>query len=335
MAQDEKEPITFKPQWVDLQERSFAAGLSPDGRILATSDSNEVSIWATDDLHRVTRFPCMINEPYQIVFSPCGRFMASGGYKPPLRVWLTSTWEHVASVPFSGYVSVSAFNADGSLLALGGYAGVHIVETKTWSVVCLLEDLTSITSVKFFPCSRHKGASPSEHLLVTSECAVAQPVALYDIRPGGFASRLAVEFEITAPVFQTATDAAGEHLILTPDRERPYLPVLYYRRVRDPDSCKYERVASRDLNCTGAAAVMPFGLCAVVAEHNRLVLLRLPSMETIGTVSLSKLGVDPEVVEFVFISPDLRTLFATVAVGFCKIDVSALGLSVRARLLSP
>ncbi len=106
---------------------SFNAGaFSPDGRWLAVSGLEEVSVYDSATGKELQRLPRCHQHVWSVAFSPDGKMLAiAQGQR--IRLWNTDTWQDIS--PGSGHsepVQAVAFSPDGRTIATGGLDGVLI-----------------------------------------------------------------------------------------------------------------------------------------------------------------------------------------------------------------
>jgi WD40 repeat protein len=130
-----------------IPTRAESVRFSPDGRMLATIDSELVTLWdAKSWLPRTTiklpRKPSTLPADYwSLAFSPDGKILALGDVMS-IHLWDTTTADHLATL--KGHreeVAVIAFSPDGKTLATADYSELIV---KLWNVTTR-EELTTLT----------------------------------------------------------------------------------------------------------------------------------------------------------------------------------------------
>jgi WD40 repeat protein len=117
--------------------------LSPDGQLLAFSDSTKVEVWQVNslDARPVLGNPDMAGRVSVIAFSGDGKLLAAGDDSGAVRIWNAVTRQELAT--FIGHrdkVTTLAFSADSRTLASGGDARDAAV--KLYSMSAMRELLT-------------------------------------------------------------------------------------------------------------------------------------------------------------------------------------------------
>ncbi len=103
-----------------LPTGAWSVAFSPDGELLATG-STVTRLWDAGTGRPVSQ-PLRGHSPVEsLAFSPDGRTLASGGWGVPVRLWdVASRRELGAPLTAYGYVASLAFSPDGSVLAAAG-----------------------------------------------------------------------------------------------------------------------------------------------------------------------------------------------------------------------
>ena len=91
-------PIAFSPKdnliACTMPDDSLFAHADSDGRIRTPEHScNSIAVW---DIKTGKQLTCLIEHPdfvYSVTFSPCGKFLASGGRDGAVRIWSVTNWE--------------------------------------------------------------------------------------------------------------------------------------------------------------------------------------------------------------------------------------------------
>jgi WD40 repeat protein len=128
--------------------------VSPDGKALATGDSEWATVWDPATAREVRRFQC---EASSLAFSPDSRALAAGGdIKQTVAVWDLSTGKKRFRRRFAddqGGVGPVAFSPDGKTLASGGVGGtVRLWDARSGREVRRLHGhQTSVTALAFSP----------------------------------------------------------------------------------------------------------------------------------------------------------------------------------------
>ncbi len=115
---------------------------SPDGRTVASASWGLIRLWNTEGVplrlwyartgEHLENFIYHIDNVRTVVFSPDGKYLASGGYDSKLRLWEANTGNHIATLRGGG--PAVAFSPDGKLIA-SEYGGDGIIGTiGLWDV---------------------------------------------------------------------------------------------------------------------------------------------------------------------------------------------------------
>lgn len=119
----------------------MASTFSPDGTLIAGGVLREIRLWdaATYETLMIICQPLGSQRPAALTFSPCGRYLAAGGWwqhteKMSIRLWDIVTCENIAT--FWGHttdIQSLAFSLDATLLASSSYDGTILLwDTKPY-----------------------------------------------------------------------------------------------------------------------------------------------------------------------------------------------------------
>lgn len=110
---------------------SHTMTLSPDGKRLAMSHNNDVTLWDVDRQQQVALLRGHTSSIVALQFSPDGRMLASGSKDRYVRLWdLQEGSEPLVLDGHRGEVGAVSFSPDGGLLASGDGRG----QLKVWSL---------------------------------------------------------------------------------------------------------------------------------------------------------------------------------------------------------
>ena len=126
-------------QWLEedteQSEVPMSIVFSPDGTLIAGGVFGEIRFWdaKTHETQMIICQPEGSQRPAALTFSPCGRYLAAGGWwqqtdKMSIRLWDMTTAENIAT--FWGHttdIQSVAFSPDGTLLASGSYDGTILL----------------------------------------------------------------------------------------------------------------------------------------------------------------------------------------------------------------
>lgn len=144
--------------------------ISPDGRHVATGNwqGRDVKIWNADDATLVTTLPA--ENSTNVVFSPCGKYLASGG-RFEFRVYRTGNWQELYRVPRElamNLPGLMAFAHDGKLLAVNlNMTRILLLDPATGQRLAELEapDSSSLERLRFDAESRYLIAAHPNHVV--------------------------------------------------------------------------------------------------------------------------------------------------------------------------
>ena len=129
-------PIAFSP------DGSLIACTMPDDSLFAHADrsstirpphhsSNHIAVWNIKTGEQLTCLTEHLDFVYSVIFSPCGKFLASGGQDGAVRVWSVENWELIHTYQNYGTERKKVFySPEGVLYALEVFDDAFIV----WNV---------------------------------------------------------------------------------------------------------------------------------------------------------------------------------------------------------
>ncbi|HAJ63167.1 MAG TPA: hypothetical protein DCP31_31325, partial [Cyanobacteria bacterium UBA8543] len=134
----------------------LAVTFSPDGKLLATGDSNGmIHLWEASSGREILTCKGHNGVVTSVTFSPSGEILASGSYDQTARLWDIHTGECLQLLQgHSETVFSVTFNPSGATLASGSYdKTVRFWDICTGECLQLLQGHTSLVkSVAFSPC---------------------------------------------------------------------------------------------------------------------------------------------------------------------------------------
>ena len=106
--------------------RFMPIAFSPDAHLIASTGREEVDssgesvlVWSVEQAEQIAHFTGHTSSIYSLCFSPCGRFLVSGGRKDgTVRVWDTVNWQQTSA--YTGYSAacmIPSYSSEGILRA--------------------------------------------------------------------------------------------------------------------------------------------------------------------------------------------------------------------------
>ncbi len=103
----------------DPKDVVSSLGVSPDGKLVAVGGADAlVRVWNLDDKKLQAALKEHGARVSGVAFSADGKFLATAGADRALRVWEVGPWKLLSTMEQTEAVHATAFNPDGSLLAL-------------------------------------------------------------------------------------------------------------------------------------------------------------------------------------------------------------------------
>jgi WD40 repeat protein len=168
--------------------RQSVLAVSADGRLLATSHTEQIRLW--DLSGKLLRtFGHAFGSMSSLAFSPDGTLLASAGYDANVYFWDVSTGQQKASVRDQLLATFAvSFTADGRHLVIGGAGGaIEIVDVRTASIARRFRaEKHAVSSISLSPDGRSIGAAYFD----VDGIARSAPVALWELASGRVVRRV-------------------------------------------------------------------------------------------------------------------------------------------------
>jgi WD40 repeat protein len=162
--------------------RQSVLAVSADGRLLATSHTEQIHLW--DSSGKLLRtFGHEFGSMSTLAFSPDGTLLASAGNDANVHFWDVSTGQRKASAADQLLATFAiAFTADGRQLVTGGASGViEIIDVQTGSVARRLRaEKYAVSTLSLSPDGRSIGAAYFD----VDGMARPAPLAVWDLASG-------------------------------------------------------------------------------------------------------------------------------------------------------
>ncbi|MEG4346130.1 NACHT domain-containing protein [Microcoleus sp. A003_D6] len=175
---------------------------SPDGKLLATGDSDGVvRLWEASSCREILTCKGHTNIVESVAFSPDGKILASGSYDKTIRLWDASSGECLKVLQgHSESVMSVTFNPDGNILASGSFdRTIRLWNIYTGECFKILDCHTKVVlSLAFHPAGEMLASGSGD-----------QTVRVWNIGTG---ECLKILHGHTKNVFSVAFNAAGEIL---------------------------------------------------------------------------------------------------------------------------
>jgi WD40 repeat protein len=146
---------------IEAGVRQSVLAVSADGRLLATSHTEQIRLW--DSSGKLLRtFGHEFGGMSTLAFSPDGTVLASAGLDANVHFWDVSTGQRKASVADQLLATFAmAFTADGRQLVTGGASGaIEIVDVPTASIARRFRaEKHAVSSISLSPDGRSIGVS--------------------------------------------------------------------------------------------------------------------------------------------------------------------------------
>ncbi|MDE0324905.1 MAG: WD40 repeat domain-containing protein [Candidatus Poribacteria bacterium] len=122
-----------------LQQNQYVQTIafSSDGQLLAAGDGSgegpgTVKVWNVQERSIIATLDGDPKDIKTVVFSPDDRYLASTGWDGQLKIWNTSDWTLISTIPRTGYYDID-FSPDGNMIVStnDGYVSLWWVEDGT------------------------------------------------------------------------------------------------------------------------------------------------------------------------------------------------------------
>ncbi|MEG5058829.1 NACHT domain-containing protein [Microcoleus sp. A2-C5] len=175
---------------------------SPDGKLLATGDSDGVvRLWEASSSREILTCKGHTNVVESVAFSPDGKILASGSYENTIKLWDVKTGECLKVLQgHTGSVMSVTFNPDGNILASGSFdRTIRLWDIRTGKCLKTLQNHTKVVfSLAFHPAGEILASGSGD-----------KTVRLWNIGTGECVKSLQGH---TKNVFSVAFNSAGEML---------------------------------------------------------------------------------------------------------------------------
>ena len=161
----------------------LAVAFSPDGKFLATGDSNgEVRLWQVADAQPVLTFQGHTSWVFSVDWSPDGQSIVSGSYDQTVRLWDVKQGKCLKTLWEKNSVLSVAWSPDGQTIATGSYdQTVKLWDPKRGSCLKTLQGHTNwVFSVAWSPDGQTLASGSND-----------QTIRLWDARQGKWIKTLA------------------------------------------------------------------------------------------------------------------------------------------------
>ena len=90
---------------------------SPDSRRLACCGAESIAVWDLEAGEEIARLTNFYGDPYRVAFSPCGGFLAAGGWDGWIRIWSADDWRTVHRSSYADHYVDISYSPEGILRA--------------------------------------------------------------------------------------------------------------------------------------------------------------------------------------------------------------------------